>query len=251
MSHKRLTFIYLMLLCIAFFLVFESKITITPEGYVSLDILLRICIYCSLVIALFAGIATWYRLKRWQVVLLFIAEIFVLSGFAFFVWYNLVFGLSVEVKLCLTAFAPAFFSIILVRFALKSRTNMVDNTRWRDIEDTIKDMGPQLNTVALIADIIGFLVAFNLMPMCLRALLLLTFAFATTALMFTFVNWYVTKLVFKHETFELENEKISLVASQRHRLFSWFLLNITFMIFIWVIWGVLAIAFLYAYSTPT
>lgn len=236
-----------MLLCIVFFLIFGLRLEVHPGGIIYADFFLRALIYGSLVFSFFFVIARWFRLDRWRKVSLFISELALMFGLIFIPsLIDYIIERTPEVRLYLSAFVPAFFSVALLSFTVKSRRNKItNNTEWRGVEEIITNIGPEINGVALIADIVGFLVASNLIPTCLLPLLWLTFTFATISIVFMLGNWYTTKLVFRHEIIELGDEKVYLVANQRHRSSSWLFLNITFTLLVWVIWGIVDIAAMY------
>lgn len=219
LSYKKLTAIYVMLLCIIFFLVFIMRFEFYPEGEPRMNFMLKIVIYTFLVGTFYLSIAKWFHLGRWKKVALLITEVVLLFGLVFFPWIDYIVGLTPEIRLYLSASVPIFFSIALVGFTLKSRRNKTgDSTEWRGIEEVIKNIGPEKNSIALIADIVGLLVITRSIPTCLLPLLWFTFTFATIAIVLMLVNWYVTELVFQHEIVDLDSEEVYLVANQQHRV---------------------------------
>jgi hypothetical protein len=139
----------------------------------------------------------------------------------------------------ITFFVPLFYSIVIVSNIVAKRSRISDLKSWIGIESEIDKMNPRTNLVTLMAHLIGSLGAFTMLTKTSRLLILSIFLLGVSGVVLSLVNWYLTTIVFERCQFESENHKIRLVRKRRHRSVAWTLYNLSFLPFIWTIWGII------------
>lgn len=139
-------------------------------------------------------------------------------------------------NLYVSFFVPLFFSVVVVTNLIAKRRRASDLKSWIRIELEIDKMNPRTSIVTLMAHIVGFLGAFSLLKMS-RLLLFSIFLLGISGIALSFVNWYVTTIVFERYQFDSENGKVRLIRKLRNRSVAWTLYNLSFLPFIWMVWG--------------
>lgn len=181
----------------------------------------------------------------------FILIVFAILAFAYVVsWTSFPYSglvtwvgrLSAESKIFLSAAIPSATTAILAYFVITKMQRVRDDIQWSGFESIIRQMNPAVDIPLTLFSLVGLLVAWQTFPLFIRSLVIWLFATAMIALALAISNWYVTSLLFTHQAYTVNQERVTLVDNHRDRKIAWLLLNGFVILVAWVFWIVAVIS---------